>query len=255
MGDKRFDVEKLIRCETIRGEKRYRVKWKDYSIKQATWELANALPPRIIQEYNGKHLPAKKPLVTDNILKLCDKPRELKQRKNPTEGAKLYREANQQVKKKAWEKQRRHRLKNNSKVSKKTCRKTTARKPTNLWKLETRENFYRPGQSREMSHRRTRHSEEMDRVLLWIVYTHNDRRSQGARCLSTNQQWQRPNPAGSSWSRSKNQWIKASRQGWTTFHRSWSRQEERPWQIYSSSSATRSGRQESGQHFGLSPWS
>ena len=104
MGDKRFDVEKLIRCETIRGEKHYRVKWKDYSIKQATWELANALPPRIIQEYNGKHLPAKKPLVTDNILKLCDKPRELKQRKNPTEGAKLYREANHQVKKKRHEK-------------------------------------------------------------------------------------------------------------------------------------------------------
>ena len=49
----------------------------------------------------GKHRPAKKPWVTDNILKLCDKRRKLKQRKNTTEGAKLYREANQQVKKKA----------------------------------------------------------------------------------------------------------------------------------------------------------
>ena len=48
----------------------------------------------------GKQRPAKKPRVTDNILKLCDKRRELKQ-KNMTEGAKLYREANQQVKKKA----------------------------------------------------------------------------------------------------------------------------------------------------------
>ena len=47
----------------------------------------------------GKHRPAKKPWVTDNILKLCDKRRELKQKKNMTEGAKLYREANQQVKK------------------------------------------------------------------------------------------------------------------------------------------------------------
>ena len=46
----------------------------------------------------GKHRPAKKPRVTDNILKLCDKRRELKQ-KNTTEGAKLYREANQQVQK------------------------------------------------------------------------------------------------------------------------------------------------------------
>ena len=47
----------------------------------------------------GKHRPAKKPWVTDNILKLCDKRRELKQKKNTTAGAKLYREANQQVKK------------------------------------------------------------------------------------------------------------------------------------------------------------
>ena len=49
----------------------------------------------------GKHRPAKKLWVTDNILKLCDKRRELKQKKNTTEDAKLYREANQQVKKKA----------------------------------------------------------------------------------------------------------------------------------------------------------
>ena len=47
----------------------------------------------------GKHQPAKKPWVTDNILKLCDKRRELKHKKNTTEGAKLYREANQPFKK------------------------------------------------------------------------------------------------------------------------------------------------------------
>ena len=47
----------------------------------------------------GKHRPAKKPWVTDNIQKLCDKRRELNQKKNMAEGAKLYREANQQVKK------------------------------------------------------------------------------------------------------------------------------------------------------------
>ena len=64
----------------------------------------------------SKDRPAKKPWVTDNILKLCDKRRELKQKKTTAEGAKLYREANQQVKKKkAREKQRRHGLKNNAK--------------------------------------------------------------------------------------------------------------------------------------------
>ena len=70
-------------------------------------------------------------------------------------------------------------------------------------KLETRENYYHPVQSREMPHRRTRHSKEVDRVLLWIVYTHNNRRSLGARCPSTNQQWQLPYLAGRSWSGSK----------------------------------------------------
>ena len=49
----------------------------------------------------GKHRPAKKLLVTDNALKLCDKWIKLKQKKNTTEGAKLYREVNQRVKKKA----------------------------------------------------------------------------------------------------------------------------------------------------------
>ena len=48
----------------------------------------------------GKHRASKKPWVTDNILKLRDKGGELKQKKNTTEGAKRYREANQQVKKK-----------------------------------------------------------------------------------------------------------------------------------------------------------
>ena len=65
-------------------------------------------------------------------------------------------------------------MKNNAKVSKKTCRKTTARKPTTCErtdKLKTRENYNHPGQSGEMSHRRTRYSKEVDEVLLRI-YTH-----------------------------------------------------------------------------------
>ena len=95
------------------------------SIKTAMTETANNVL--------GEHRPAKKPWVTDNILKLRDKRRELKQMKNTTEGAKFCREANQQVKK-GMRKQRRHGLKNNAKVSKKTCRKTTARKHTSLWK-------------------------------------------------------------------------------------------------------------------------
>ena len=43
----------------------------------------------------GKHRPSKEPWVTDDILKLCDKLIEIKQKKNTDEGAELYREANQ----------------------------------------------------------------------------------------------------------------------------------------------------------------
>ena len=45
----------------------------------------------------GKDCSAKKPRVTDNIQKLCDKGRERKQKKNTAEDAKLYREADEQV--------------------------------------------------------------------------------------------------------------------------------------------------------------
>ena len=50
-------------------------------------------------DFLGKHRSTKKPWVTDDILKLCDKRRELKETKNTAEGTKLYREANQQVRK------------------------------------------------------------------------------------------------------------------------------------------------------------
>ena len=45
----------------------------------------------------SKHRPTKKPWVTDNIFKLCNKRKELKQKKNTT--AKLHKEPNQPVKK------------------------------------------------------------------------------------------------------------------------------------------------------------
>ena len=62
-------------------------------------------------------------------------------------------------------------MKNYAKVLKKTCREQQqeslpACERTD--KLETRENYNHPGQSREMSHRSARHSKEVDRVLLRI---------------------------------------------------------------------------------------
>ena len=60
--------------------------------------LINSFSTAVTETANNilsKHQPAKKPWVTDCTLKLCDKWRELKQKKNTIEGAKFYREANQ----------------------------------------------------------------------------------------------------------------------------------------------------------------
>ena len=63
--------------------------------------LINSFNTAVTETANNiysKHRPTKKPWVTDDILKLCS--RELKQKKKTDEGAKLYSEANQQVKRK-----------------------------------------------------------------------------------------------------------------------------------------------------------
>ena len=71
--------------------------------------------------------------MTDNILKLCNKRSKLKQKKNTTEGAKLYREANQQVKK-AW----RHGLKIMPRCRRKPAEKNNSKKAHQLVKELTR---------------------------------------------------------------------------------------------------------------------
>ena len=50
-------------------------------------------------EILGKHRPKKKPCITDELLELCNKRRELKKRKSEPGGANEYREANNNVKK------------------------------------------------------------------------------------------------------------------------------------------------------------
>ena len=124
----------------------------------------------IVNNILGKHRPAKKPWVTDNELKLCDKWRELKQKKNTTEGATLYREANQQIKKKGMRTAKETWIEEQCQgIEKKPAEKQlqeSLRACERTDKLETRENIYDPGQRREVSHRRTTHSKEADRVLL-----------------------------------------------------------------------------------------
>ena len=152
----------------------------------------------------GKHRPAKNPWVTDNILKVCDKRRELKQKKNTTECAKFYREANQQVKKgtkkakETWTEEQcqcieENLQKNNSKIAYQLVKEPTSSKQGRTTTIQNKAGICL--------------TEEQDILKRWKVYcselyTHN-RRSQGARCPSTNQQWQLSYPAGRSWSRSK----------------------------------------------------
>ena len=59
----------------------------------------NTAVTQTASEILGKHRQPKKPWVTTDILKLCDKRRELKNKKSEVEGAKQYREINQFIKK------------------------------------------------------------------------------------------------------------------------------------------------------------
>ena len=98
--------------------------------------LINSFNTAVTETANNildEHRPAKKPWVTDNILKLCDKRRELKKRRIRRKVRNCIEKPSSKLKN-GREKQRRHGLKNNAEVSKKTCRKTTARKPNGLLK-------------------------------------------------------------------------------------------------------------------------
>ena len=62
--------------------------------------IANTLKTAVTDTANeilGKHRTVKKPWVTNDVLDLCDKRRELKKKKSDTEGAKEYRAINQEV--------------------------------------------------------------------------------------------------------------------------------------------------------------
>lgn len=64
--------------------------------------MINTFNTAVIETANdilGKHRPRKKPWITEDILELCDKRRNLKPKKSETEGARQYREINQQIKK------------------------------------------------------------------------------------------------------------------------------------------------------------
>ncbi|XP_052268247.1 uncharacterized protein LOC127869629 [Dreissena polymorpha] len=77
----KFDLERLKDPEVVEAF-------------QATIAVTEAA-----SEILGKHRSVKKPWVTADVLNLCDKRRDLKKKKNDTEGAKQYKAVNQEIKK------------------------------------------------------------------------------------------------------------------------------------------------------------
>ena len=119
----------------------------------------------------GKYRPAKKPWVTDNIRKLCDKWRELKQKKNTTEGAKLYRYANQQIKK-GMRKTKQTWIEEQCQCIEENLQKNNNKKPYQLLKeltssIQGRTNTVQDKAGKCLAEK-TRHPEEVDRVLFLI---------------------------------------------------------------------------------------
>ena len=92
-------------------------------------------------------------------------------------------------------------MKNNAKVSKKTCRKKQQQESLpaceRTGKLETRENRYHPKTKQEnVSQTKKIFYSDGQSAIPNCKYTHNKKRSQGARCPSTNRQRQIPHSEG-----------------------------------------------------------
>ena len=121
------------------------------------------------REILGKEHRRKKPWVTKDVLDLCDERRELKKKRSEADGAREYREANRRIQKAVkkakedwigaqYEEVETCPNKNNSNRAYQLVMDLTSEKqdrPINY-----------PGQVWEMSYRRKRDSQQMDRILL-----------------------------------------------------------------------------------------
>nr|XP_049612464.1 uncharacterized protein LOC125989972 [Syngnathus scovelli] len=70
---------------------------EDVDVESLTHSFTSAIT-ETASDIIGKHRPKKKPWITDEILELCDKRRELRWKKNTTEGLTQYRKTNLRVK-------------------------------------------------------------------------------------------------------------------------------------------------------------
>jgi len=56
-GEKEFEVEKILNKRTIRGKKKFLVRWKDYTVEEDTWEsrknLENA--KELVEEFKREY--------------------------------------------------------------------------------------------------------------------------------------------------------------------------------------------------------
>jgi len=56
-GEEEFEVEKILNKRTIRGKKKFLVRWKDYTVEEDTWEsrknLENA--KELVEEFKREY--------------------------------------------------------------------------------------------------------------------------------------------------------------------------------------------------------
>ena len=119
-------------------------------------------------EILGKHNQKKKPWVTAEILDLCDRGTELRKKLLEPEGSEKYREVNNNFKR-SMKKATENWIGEQCSETEENMRKNNSTEipiRERLDHCETRESYYYPRSFRKMTHKRTKNTESMERILL-----------------------------------------------------------------------------------------
>ena len=118
-------------------------------------------------EILGDYYQKRKPLVTADILDLCDKGRELRKKRFGPERSERYKEVNNNIKR-CMKKAKENWIEEQCNEIEESLRKNNSKRAYQLLKdltTETGESDYCPRSFRKMPHRRATDTEPMDRIL------------------------------------------------------------------------------------------
>ena len=119
-------------------------------------------------EILGKHRQKKKLWITAEILDLCDKRRELREKRFELKGSENYKEVNNNIRR-CMKKAKENWIGEQCSEIEENLRKNDSKRAYQLVRLdhcETGESDYCPRSLRKMPHRRATDTEPMDRILL-----------------------------------------------------------------------------------------